>query len=435
MADMIETGFLGPDLPPLPANLVSWLTKIHYEAAKNTECQQFLLPIRTPEEIPLLPWVWLLGPIPPTHATLGPPRQIPTAITPPLTYEGKVSGEQITFGLEESTYLSDLVNKTLPQGLTFALSSINNLREQKPEIRMKWLGSRATNSTLDINTGSPLPVQERSAPKPVVILPTPTKSQVGIAQSELDRGLARFKRWFRSEPEPPTPPIQNESRPEKEDAHQTRQEATPSPLPTSEFTDLRRRTDFIIAALILIMALQIWSYLMPSPPKGDAEPTTSATYPNSTNKPAGSTEPAGKTNKVEPPSNITIPLVAGTASPASLAEALLRRLSLQLQVSNNILNLLAKITKSGAPAESPQQQLSPSDKKRLANAAVQIYLIENQCVQPNTIIDGEIGDTAEQGFIRCPDARTYLLNNQDQALSWLNRWLQSPSLEASTPQP
>jgi hypothetical protein len=125
MASGLNNRVVGSERPEVPRNLSQELARVYLEHSSGTNT--FLTCVRDPDDIALLPWLWLLGPIPSNEATIGPPRQSPLS----LTYQGEIGFAAIV--IEPCKQIEHLV-QSIAQGQRFdsVLKSAHTLRLNPP---------------------------------------------------------------------------------------------------------------------------------------------------------------------------------------------------------------------------------------------------------------------------------------------------------------
>jgi hypothetical protein len=122
-------------LPPVPANLKETLESIYLSDKLQA------IAMRTPDDLPLLAWAFLLGPVAWDAATVGPPRRIPLVSREPLTYQGQiVDGRTATERARNqwsSPLLASIVDAAEEGELNAAFDQVSELRRLSPADRRR----------------------------------------------------------------------------------------------------------------------------------------------------------------------------------------------------------------------------------------------------------------------------------------------------------
>lgn len=127
------------------------------------------IPIEEPEDLPLLPWIWLLGPVQPQNATLSPPRKNVPAMAPPLTYVSIIDGD-FDFRQATSPYLQAAVQELITGKADEALRMIQTVRQAPHDKRPRLLYSE------DVQRPAPV---AKDAKEPATWIPPEADRQTG----------------------------------------------------------------------------------------------------------------------------------------------------------------------------------------------------------------------------------------------------------------
>jgi hypothetical protein len=119
--------------PRMTEQVTAVLTGLYLTDSESPSAT-YSVPIPSPEDTGLLAWVWLLGPLNPSVATVGPPRNAEAAVAPPLTYWGEIERDAPQAG---SKVVRGLIVKFRKEGYAAVRDELNALRRDRPNRRKR----------------------------------------------------------------------------------------------------------------------------------------------------------------------------------------------------------------------------------------------------------------------------------------------------------
>jgi len=329
------------------------------------------IPIDDPEDLPLLPWIWLLGPVQPQSATLSPPRKNLPAMSPPLTYVTLIDAD-FDFRQATSPYLQAAVQELITGSADEALRKIQTLRQTPPGKQARLLYTE--DAARIVPSARQAPEHEGWSPPPLR-RPSPAEADVQPQSS----GPSWWRRLW----------------------------------PSGE---IRVRNAGAIALMALVSAtfvLEVMNYLALHPRQRNDESTIAGTQPAETQTVPTSTHAA------------VVTATAAPTPPIGNQPDLTRpgdRKDLWPSIREAVANAAKKdpaSKKFGAEVEKYDPEHKPGDRFRLRNAVAQLYLKSRGCLR--VPIGESVGPKFAEALDCAGDDRTLstLLTSDEELARWL----------------
>jgi hypothetical protein len=363
----------GPPDPPLA------LTGILRAFELETQ-QPYVLVLSEPGDLALLPWVWLLGPVDPRQATIGPPRPQPHAARP-FSYEAVWVDEVAAYGggvgpaARSLPSLARLIRTAQdhPSGLAQALHQHYRRADGGPP-----------------NARKPAAVAAVSAAAPAVHPIGDGKGKDGKKDGKEKDGKGKAGGEGR-----PAAPRFSVARDRAESPQRLWTIAIVSMLGAS----------LLLSVAVLALLLDLWSR-RPPPAATPATDTVSAAVHQPEPSPTPTTAVAADTCSGE----FELP-----DSQRQLARDLLTARSQRLRLSPRLAEVASRVAAAAQPT------WSESDRSRFVVASQQLQLQEARCLEPGSI-DGLSGDATNLALQRCGVVAD---RSESNHLRWLCQWLRA----------
>lgn len=130
----------GNSYPPVPQRLAAVLAKEYSNLSPGATRR---IDIRSQSEVDLLPWCCLLGPVPVSEATVGPPRRMQMHVSTPPTYDGAIidgpAADPGRLNASNSPIIDEMVAYATRGDIEAALMIANGLRRLSPAERQKQI--------------------------------------------------------------------------------------------------------------------------------------------------------------------------------------------------------------------------------------------------------------------------------------------------------
>jgi hypothetical protein len=407
--------------PKVTPQLGPALTKT-YEASRAVD-DRFLIPLAAAEEIDLLGWLWLLGPVMPSDASVGPPKRRPLN----TTYQALIDGEKSN--LTSAPIIESVLKHLQRNDVQAALGEVQELRSLDRVTRLRVLrGSKISTPTPRSNELSRNANPAFNAPVPIVnrgfssdrgtqvtaIAADRTAGQSSDASAN-DTRLPKdsssghgWRRWF-------TVPRQRPSRPRI-------------------VVGIRRRLDLIAAGVVAILALQLWSAFrgvedgidtsryVPISEGGSGGRT--ASNPTGANRAGAGDSPQAARREDMGVGRESQCQLDTIPAQQRLIDGFFTRLNAPSVKSNGRVKVNSTFL-SILPAVAEGPLWTTTDRNHLAIAAGQLYVAtESACRDVQSIeIDGKTGPRTKAALAECAQTAGVAINEDDVALKWLCSWV------------
>lgn len=421
LAERLAKGGKSNGLPEPPLALPAILL-----AFQQQKEPPFVVMLREQIDLNLLPWVWLLGPVDPLTATLGPPRSRPHA-SRPFSYEAvwepeaeaysstfSAAARAAAFSAQRIQSLQanpDALDEILAQhagkgvptaatpsatssGLWVPKTPLQQARQQDVSMHSPDLGE-LHNETAGHSTGATPPDPKRGP-----------QSYYYSAEEDGDQQTpGRWRRFF------------SRKVPKGVDLPAKRPVVRAAP-------PLDRRWLIAFAALLGSLVLLNVATLV-EVQRGQRPMTQTSQFdPAKVPPPPKRPIPPSPTAPKDKLGSVCSSEFTTTTEQRDLATALVAAArSGKLKISESLEKIAVATT---APEAPPWQQ---STRDRLVNAAIQVRLLDSKCLTVQQI-DGFPGRRTSAALARCPDVSS---RTEMDHLRWLCRWLATINGQTGSP--